>query len=244
MRLMHDKSDLNYNDTRTFFENRSHSYNKEKPYSVTMYQDNNYELVERRNEVETKKLLGRMRLDADSRILDLACGIGRWVDAIGTGIHGYCGIDFSEGLINIARERNAANPKTEFYVGSTTEISTVLDRSYTFNRILIIGHLIYLNDADVYSVLNQVVEYCESNTIICIREPIGISDRLTLKEYYSEELRDYYNAIYRTTDELKEVLECTLLKEGFEISEEGFLFDDENLNNRKDTAQYYYILER
>ena len=34
------------------------------------------------------------------------------------------------------------------------------------------------------------------------------------------------------------------LNKGFRIKEEGFLFDDDTLNNRKETAQYYYILER
>ena len=34
------------------------------------------------------------------------------------------------------------------------------------------------------------------------------------------------------------------LNKGFRIKEEGFLFDDDALNNRKETAQYYYILER
>ena len=31
---------------------------------------------------------------------------------------------------------------------------------------------------------------------------------------------------------------------GFEIKEQGFLFEDTALNNRKETTQYYYILER
>ena len=35
-----------------------------------------------------------------------------------------------------------------------------------------------------------------------------------------------------------------LLSKGFSIAKEGYLFDDDSLNNRKETVQYYYILER
>lgn len=58
------------------------------------------------------------------------------------------------------------------------------------------------------------------------------------------ELNDYYNAIYRTRDELMVSINEMFLNKGFRIKEEGFLFDDDALNNRKETAQYYYILER
>lgn len=65
-----------------------------------------------------------------------------------------------------------------------------------------------------------------------------------IKRFFSEELNDYYNAIYRTRDELMVSINEMFLNKGFRIKEEGFLFDDDALNNRKETAQYYYILER
>ena len=73
---------------------------------------------------------------------------------------------------------------------------------------------------------------------------MGIDERLTLKEFYSEELKDKYDAIYRTRDELLNVFEKTLMAAGFRITQNGFLFDEDALNNRKETAQYYFVLER
>ena len=90
----------------------------------------------------------------------------------------------------------------------------------------------------------QIEENCEEHGIICIREPIGIIERLTLKDFYSEELQDNYNAIYRNRLELQNFFEKTLLAKGFRIREEGFLFEEDTLNNRKETAQYYFIFER
>lgn len=36
----------------------------------------------------------------------------------------------------------------------------------------------------------------------------------------------------------------TFLPAGFRVTDEGFMFDSPELNNRKETTQYYYILER
>lgn len=67
---------------------------------------------------------------------------------------------------------------------------------------------------------------------------------MTLKDFYSEELRDDYNAIYRTRDELLEIFEDTLFENGFSVEQEGYLFEEPELNNRKETSQYYFILKR
>ena len=236
---------LDYQETRRFFDNRAEKYNSDNPYSVTMYQDNNSQLVQQRNQHETQKLLPLLRLNEDSRVLDLACGIGRWADAINVDVAEYCGIDFSEKLISIANQRKS-KPGMTFLSGSMTELHSVLTRNGkgTFNRILMIGILMYLNDGDIISVLEQTEKHCERSAVICIREPIGLDSRLTLKDFYSEELHDQYNAIYRTDSEIKDILSKSLISKGFSITHEGFLFEEAQLNNRKETAQYYYILER
>ena len=94
MRLKGGHEEINYDATQAFFNNRAGKYNKDNPYSVTMYQDNNPELVKRRNAKEVEKLLPLLKLDKKSKVLDIACGIGRWSDAITTEIDKYCGIDF------------------------------------------------------------------------------------------------------------------------------------------------------
>ena len=98
------------------------------------------------------------------------------------------------------------------------------------------GILIYINDKDLYSVMDQLVQNAEEHAVICIREPVGLEERLTLKENY--------NAIYRTEKELLSIFEKTLMTVGFRMSKRGFLFSEDALNNRKETAQYYFLLER
>lgn len=244
MRLSKELIDIDYKETKRFFENRMVKYNDKNPYSVTMYQDNNEELVKQRNDKEIKKLLPLLDITRESKILDVACGIGRWADAINEEIEEYCGVDFCEGLIEIAKRRNKKE-FVSFYKGSINNIAAVLkdNNKGDYNVILMIGILMYLNDYDLYSVFKQIEQICEPNAVLCIREPIGIQNRLTLKDFYSDDLQENYNAIYRTKDELKRFFQDSLLNKGFSIFKEGFLFEDA-LNNRKETSQYYFILKR
>lgn len=245
MRLKDIKTDIDYSETKKFFSKRAQKFKVDNPYSVTMYQDNNKELVEQRNLKEIHKLTPLLHLNREMRIVDIACGIGRWADAVGDDVSSYCGVDFSEDLISIARKRNRRD-NCRFLVGKADEIERVLidNKCGKYNVVLLIGIMMYLNDNDLYSVLEQVQKVSSSHAAICIREPIAFKERLTLKDFYSEELEDNYNAIYRTREELMDVFEKTLLSEGFSVREEDFLFEEEQLNNRKETAQYFFIFER
>ncbi|MCM1220378.1 MAG: class I SAM-dependent methyltransferase [Lachnospiraceae bacterium] len=245
MRITENKIDINYEDTKEFFRGRSQKFNKDNPYSVTMYQDNNKELVLARNAKEIERLYPLLCIDKHSKVLDVACGIGRWADTLPGEIEEYCGIDFSAELIEIARQRNRKE-NFHFCVGGAEQVKTVLTEHNRgkYNIILMIGIMVYLNDTTLTSLLVQLETVCENSATICIREPIALKDRLTLKNFFSDELNDNYNAIYRTRSELLETLTQTLLTKDFSIKEEGFLFDEDTLNNRKETAQYYFLLKR
>ena len=245
MRVKKQHTDIDYNKTKDFFQHRANKFQENNPYSVTMYQDNNAQLVRERNEHEIKKLIPYLEIDTESKVLDIACGIGRWADAIPCNIAEYCGIDFSPELIQIANERNKKD-NFNFYVGSALQLNKFLieNNKGKFNKVLLIGILMYLNDEDIAVLLHHVEQYCDEHATICIREPIGIDERLTLKDFYSEELADNYNAIYRTRNELNQLFTKNLLSKGFSIKKEGPLFSEKELNNRSETTQYYYIIER
>lgn len=245
MRITEEITDIDYNETKQFFKKRAGKFREDNPYSVTMYQDNNRDLVRERNRKEVDKLLPLLNLQKHSKVLDVGCGIGRWADALPEYIEAYCGVDFCGELIEIA---NGRNKKEHFFFceGATNEIEQVLRKRERglYNTVLVIGNLMYLNDGDVETALSQIERVCEPHAVICIREPVGIEGRLTLKDFFSEELKDNYNVIYRTRAELRNFFQNSFIEKGFQIREEGFLFDEDKLNNRKETAQYYYILER
>lgn len=246
MRIKKEITNIDYNKTKNFFQNRASKYKEDNPYSVTMYQDNNAELVRMRNEKEMNKLIPRLQLTEESKVLDIACGIGRWADRMPEYIAEYFGVDFSDELVEIACKRNKKS-NVSFAQGAASDIEAVLKEQGKgpFNRALLIGILMYLNEADVKSMFEQLGRVCQEHALICVREPIGLGERLTLQNFYSDELKDDYNAIYRTRDEVVACMQEGLLAKGFVIKEEGFLFEeDQSLNNRKETAQYYFILGR
>ena len=245
--------DLIYKDTKAFFEERAEKYNDANPYGATMYQDNNSELVKNRNEMEKQRILPLLRIDPQSVVLDIACGVGRWADILGDSqMKQYYGTDFSSKMIGIARER-VQQPNCSFYIADTGEIKEVFknpgwDKSgsekYACNRILLAGILCYLNDQDIGKLFDDLNDICAADTRIYIRVPVGIEERLTLKDFYSDELKTEYNAIYRTRNEYYKIMEGTLIKNGFHIEEEGYLYEDDSLNNRVETRQYFFIISR
>ncbi len=238
-------TDIDYDHTLRFFKKRAEKYSEENPYAVTMYQDHNAELVQKRNRREMEVILPLLVLDGESKVLDIACGIGRWYDAIGQEIGEYCGVDFSEDLVRIARTRHEHTKHVDFITGSATELERVLEKNGKgkYNRILMMGILMYLNDSDIRNMMNQIDHVAGKDTIVCVREPLGIKRRLTLKDFYSEELENEYNAVYRTREELMNIFRDTLIQDGFYLKSEGWMFGD-SLNNRKETAQYYFIFQR
>ncbi len=246
MRIKGSVEDISTDKVKEFYESRASSYNGENIYNVTMLQDKNPELSEERNRAEIAKLFPKFKLDENSCVLDLACGVGRLLDAMPENIKLYRGIDFTEGLIKLANSRNTrANAK--FFTGSVLDADKILaDELGSFNRILMIAFLMYMNDNDVLSLLKKIpalITY-RGGGLICVKVSIGVNERLTLKDFYSEELKSDYESIYRTRDEYMKFFESTLITEGFTVTEENYLYDDNNLNNRKETTQYYFILER
>ena len=160
-------------------------------------------------------------------------------------INVYYGLDFSKDLIRIAQKRNRKS-NFYFYEEAADHVGKFVQEKDIgkFNVILIVGILMYLNDEEVNLLLKQIDEICEEHAIICIREPIGMEERLTLKDYFSDELQDNYNAIYRTQQEMLKFIKDNFVQTGFDITQQDFLFKEDDLNNRKETRQYYYILER
>lgn len=245
MRVKREEVRISIDHTLRFFDERAKKYNDSNPYSVTMYQDDHPELVKQRNQREIELIKPKLDLSKRSKILDVGCGIGRWADAIkGEEIELYCGIDFSEELVKLANERNI-NKRYAFFQGGCTEITNVIhEQGYSgFNRVLVMGVLIYLNDDEVIECLNQIEKVSEKDVIVCIREPIGIEDRLTLKDYYSNELKADYSAIYRTNQELMRCFDSCFISKGLNLVETGGMYKKE-LNNRAETEQHYYLFKR
>ena len=113
-----------------------------------------------------------------------------------------------------------------------------------FDVLLCSGVLIYLNDREAESALAALADVAAPSARILIREPMALTQRLTLSNHFSDELEQEYHAIYRTESELRSMLERRLTPEGFMVLKSADVFDDPELNNRADTRQRWLVLER
>lgn len=243
MRVTGEKIDIDYEKTKKFYKNRAAKYKIEHPYITVIYQDNHPEIAEARNRAETEKILPMLQLNSEVSVLDIGCGIGRWAEVLPDTVKSYFGCDFSPELIKIAKDRNT-RPQFRFMTLSAPDCAAycAANEISKFSRVIISGVMMYLNDRDVQKVFASLDALTEPNAIVYLREPMGIMDRLTLKDFYSEELQHDYNTIYRTRDEYREMLATYAPK--FTIKAHGPMFEQAALNNRKETAQFYFILQK
>jgi len=243
-RLSGDKAAaISENAVLDFFESRAAQKEGSHPLTMTMYQS--VELATQRDMHEKNLLLPKLQLTSDANVLDIGCGNGRWYEALQSEGVLYTGIDFSPSLIAIAKEKYHQDPRSHFFVRKAYELSPELTVSAgrPFSHIIIAGVLIYLNNEEVAQVFNNLAKVTTSGTIIMIREPLAIEERLTLKSHWSEELKSQYNAIYRTAEELTSYVNQCADTLKLELIDTGLMYP-ENLNNRKETQQHYFIYKR
>lgn len=239
-----DAPEIDRDAVRRFFDERARKLPALGPVRAVIYQDKHPDLAERRDAAEKASLLPKLELHGTERLLDLGCGTGRWASALVPRVAHYHGVDGAEGLVEFARGQFADTP-ARFTALPAEELSLEsLGEQEGFDRVFCAGLLIYLNDGMVDKVLEAMASVATATCRVLIREPVGIDRRLTLREHFSDELAQEYNAIYRTEGELREAINRTLGRHGFQVTGAGDVFEDPGLNNRAETRQRWLLVER
>ena len=234
-RLYGEKENLDSEKIKEFFNNRTKK-DVESILSITMYQDK--ENVEKRHKEDVEMLLSHISLE-NKKILEVGSGVGRWAEVFYDKCKEYLGIDYSEELVKIAKENYNYN-NCFFQEMSATDIKKdELLVNPPFDVIVISGVLLYLNDDDIKKMIEELNKVITKDTVFYIRETISvIGDRLTLKDFFSEDLGEEYNSVYRTENEFLDLFEginnITNIK-SFSV------FED--LGKHTETKYHLFILE-
>jgi SAM-dependent methyltransferase len=240
-----DAPDLDPEAVAAFFEARASRIEEVGPVKAVIYQDKSGDLAERRDQTEADCLMPRLALDGSQRLLDIGCGTGRWTARIAPLVTVYHGIDFNESFLVHARGAHAGLRNCRFTCVGAEAISADALGEADFDRVLCAGVSIYLNGDQLARMYLGIAAVAADECRIVFREPVGISQRLTLSGHYSDELEHEYHAIYRTEDELLDAMREPLLGNGFELIDLGDLFEEhDGLNNRAETRQRRIVLER
>jgi SAM-dependent methyltransferase len=245
-RLVGVERALDYEATRAFFDGRAARAEHQPALTAVLYQDDNPKLARQRDEVERDMVLGWLRANRSFRALDIGCGIGRWGSHLAPIASAYQGIDFSEGLVDLAR-RSLAGSYLDgaFAVDVLSAPELAADRltlDPPFDLIVEAGLLVYLNDADAEAVLRAIPPLLSEHAVVYLREPVATGERLTLDRHWSDELQQQYSATYRPVGFYRDLIDRTLVGEGFTVTRSVAL--DPSLANRSDTNQHFFLLER
>jgi SAM-dependent methyltransferase len=239
-----DKPRIDRDEIVSFFERRAKRIATLGPIKAVIYQDKHKDLAERRDIAEKARVLPLLELDGSQELLDVGCGTGRWAEAIANLCASYHGIDISDGLIAYARERFSLASNCQFSKVAVDAFSLEYIGAKPFDRILCGGVLMYLNDDEVSNALRNFASASAIKSRMIIREPMAVDRLLTIKDHYSDDLEQVYNAIYRSQDELERLMKNPLLDAGFRIVSAGDVYEEDGLNNRAETRQRWMILER
>lgn len=169
-----------------------------------------------------------------TNIYDIACGDG--FPAIlfqDKEVQNYTGYDFSNNAIKTCQNKFAHDNKYTFINKNISDLRR--EDFHNANLILSVGLFHYINDNDLEHLLRTVSLY--TNTYCYFRQTTStISDRLTLSDFYSQELETNYNAIYRTKQEYIEMFK----KYSLDILETDII---KGIKEREETALRYYLLK-
>lgn len=245
-RIVNKKTDIDVDATRRFFDERIQRKLPHR-YNYVIYQDSNPELALERDRFEKSKIGPLLKINGQSKVLDIGCGVGRWGDEIVPQLTDgeYTGIDFSKELIQIARDHLRDSGKCQFYHGSFQEAGKILEAAghTEFDVVLINGVLMYINDTDINKCLESVDRFVHKGSRIYIKESVGADKRLTLNDFYSKELNSQYNAIYRSLDEYNKLFDKAYLNRGYRMVRSEATWKHE-LENRKETLSWYWVIEK
>lgn len=251
MREFDQNIDLDYDATLRFFRRRGEKMDTVGALSAVLYQDREPELARQRSQHEFDRIVPKLtgagaEAVKRARILDLGCGTGRWMQALEAQVQAYVGLDFCEDFLAEARRAADALPDHGRFRFDLADLSKGLPATVAAQRydvIIISGVLIYLNDADVRSLLGQLAGLMSTGALLYVREPLGVDRRLTLKDHFSADLDASYSSVYRSLAEFRGMLAEVARTGALDLQESTALYPD-TLERRADTRQYYFLLRK
>jgi SAM-dependent methyltransferase len=232
--------------TKRFFEERGRKMESVGPLVATLYQDQNPALAIERHETELARVKHLLAPQCNGHVLDIGCGTGRWAIALSSQLTSYMGLDFCQPFLDAGKEAVQELSKSDRFAWKQWDLSAgELPTECADNASLIIvaGVFIYVNDEAVPTLMNAIAKACAPNAKIYIREPLGIEDRLTLDDHFSNDLQTEYSAIYRPIKTFETLLKTIFNEHGFMIDIAEDMYPDA-LNTRAETKQRLYILTR
>ena len=239
-RVYGEKINIDTENTISFYNQRAKTIKtREREDTTVLLGDQDPDFSVKWDAYEKQFILPKLKLTKEKLILDIGCGIGRWAEAVVGQCKEYYGVDFSSEMIAVAKE-NIKKENCHFYTMSLVDAlsdSKITARKYDI--VLMTGVSMYINEEELIKCYHGLKRLAKRDTLFYFEESVGKKERLTLNHIWSEDLKDYYGAIYRTREEYKSLIrEC--MKE-VEFIEEGYM-DFLDKKEQSETSHWYAVL--
>ncbi|MCM1233437.1 MAG: class I SAM-dependent methyltransferase [Ruminococcus flavefaciens] len=227
-----------------FWEKRADVFNEQHPYVPIKLNDKNPDFSDMADAYEKTNIIPLLGINSDSYVLDIGCGVGRLAEQVVDQCKYYLGTDIAKSLIEIANKRIISDTEHDFVPVAFQDIredDSAIKYIGKYNRVIIAGIFLYINDDDINKCINKLLLLCAEHAKIYISAPVALDKRLTLTEWESEDFDNKYNAIYRTMDEYLTLYQ-PLLDAGFHIEHQDFF--SKEIQRFSETSRHYFIFER
>ena len=240
-RVYGEKVNIDTVNTISFYNQRAKTIkNREQEYTTVLLGDQDPEYAAKWDEYEKGFVLPKLMLNRNKVVLDLGCGMGRLADAVSDKVKEYYGVDFSSEMIAVAKQ-NVRNNNCHFYIMSVVDaLSDPKITARKYDLVLMAGVSMYINEDELKESYRLLRNLVNKDSLFYFEESVGKVERLTLNHIWSEDLQDYYGAIYRTREEYKSLIDEYI--NGVEYIEEGYMnFLDKE--EQSETSHWYALLQ-
>ena len=240
-RVYGEKVNIDTVNTISFYNQRAKTIkNREQEYTTVLLGDRDPEYAVKWDEYEKGFVLPKIMLNQNKVVLDLGCGMGRLADAVSDKVKEYYGVDFSSEMIAVAKQ-NVRNNNCHFYTMSIVDaLSDPKITARKYDLVLMAGVSMYINEDELKESYRLIRNLVNKDSLFYFEESVGKIERLTLNHIWSEDLQDYYGAIYRTREEYKSLIDEYI--NGVEYIEEGYMnFLDKE--EQTETSHWYALLQ-
>lgn len=228
-RIYNEVTNINADDVKNFYEKKASANLLNAVFLNDKLPSTAHNL---RNQKEKEALCSFLE-NKKYKILEIGCAAGRWVDnLVDKYIDKYDGIDFCANFISAANEKFKDFSNINFYQMSVSNLNlNVLDESY--DLIIICGISMYINDDELLQLYKTIDKFLLQGAKLYVQESVSIiNQRLTLKNFYSDELKENYSAIYRTPEEYTDFIKSSI--NNLNLVKKEFILT-ENTGARKET---------
>jgi len=239
-RIYDEKTAIESENVKVFWNNNAKKDSSLK--SVLLGYDFGKNSADLHNQKEAKIVMDFIG-NGKKNIMDIGCGIGRWAYNLKPVIKKYDGIDFSDEFIKAANLNFKDFDEINFYCMPATDIDRKII-SGKYDVVIVTGVSMYINDDELDKLYENINSFTQKESLLYIQDTISLlKTRLTLKDFYSKELKVKYNAIYRTKEEYETLFRKYL--PAFKLDKKGTeLLLDKNSGAREETNERYWCFRK